>query len=51
MCNETKTIERNLKEELNKFLETENVETGKQNLFPQKYITLLSFKPHHQFSI
>ena len=57
---ETKTIERNLKEELSKFWETENVGIGETksvyNNFEStikfdgsRYVTSLPFKPHHQF--
>ena len=57
---ETKTIEQNLKEELSKFWETENVGIGEtkyvyNNLEStirfdgSRYVTSLPFKPHHQF--
>ena len=57
---ETKTIKRNLKEELSKFWETVNVGIGETksvyNNFKStikfdgsRYVTSLPFKPHHQF--
>ena len=43
MCNETKTIERNLKEELNKFLETENVGNGETRSVSSKIYNIAFF--------
>ena len=46
---ETKTIQRNLKEELNKFWETENVGNGETKSVSQKICKLLPFKLHIRF--
>ena len=46
---ETKTIQRNLKEELNKFWETENVGNGETKSVSQKICKLLPFKLHISF--
>ena len=60
MCIESKTTERNLKEQLSKFWETENVGIGETKSVyynfestikfdGSRYVTSLPFKPHHQF--